>query len=195
MSLLITAFVMLLVSIPYASVGEWILHRHVMHAPVGKFTYPYKAHALTHHRIFGWGESYHLVHDEDKHKIRMAWWNGPVIVVLGAIPLDIVASLLGFYGWQSEGWIVCIVPHAVFLSYYIAYEFLHWCMHLPKKRRLELSRFFRYLNGHHLLHHRYWMKNLNVVIPIADRLFGTLLLRSPIRFAQAGSPVPNVQPL
>jgi hypothetical protein len=38
-------------------------------------------------------------------------------------------------------------------------------------------------------------KNFNVVFPLADFVFGTLLLRSKISFAQAEGPaVPNVQP-
>jgi sterol desaturase/sphingolipid hydroxylase (fatty acid hydroxylase superfamily) len=55
--------------------------------------------------------------------------------------------------------------------------------------------FFR-LNGHHILHHRYMHKNFNVVLPLADLLLGTLLLRSKIRFPQVVGPsVPNLQPL
>ncbi len=38
-------------------------------------------------------------------------------------------------------------------------------------------------------------KNLNVVLPLCDLLFGTLLVRSPVKFAQATGPaVPDVQP-
>lgn len=39
-------------------------------------------------------------------------------------------------------------------------------------------------------------RNLNVVLPLFDWIFGTLLLRSPVKFAQATGPsVPNVQPI
>ncbi|MGH7993446.1 MAG: fatty acid hydroxylase, partial [Limisphaerales bacterium] len=76
-----------------------------------------------------------------------------------------------------------------------AYEYMHWCMHLPKKRYVEHSGIFFRLNGHHLLHHRYMHKNFNVVLPLADLCLGTLLLRSKVAFAQARGPsVPNVQP-
>jgi sterol desaturase/sphingolipid hydroxylase (fatty acid hydroxylase superfamily) len=85
---------------------------------------------------------------------------------------------------------------AAFGGYYGAYEYLHWCMHLPRERRVERSGLFFRLNGHHLLHHRYMGKNFNVVCPLADLCLGTLLLRSPVAFAQATGPaVPNVQPL
>ena len=79
--------------------------------------------------------------------------------------------------------------------YFTAYEYLHWCMHLPRKRHVERSGIFFRLNGHHLLHHRYLGKNFNVVLPLADLCCCTLLLRSKIAFAQAQGPsVPDVQP-
>jgi hypothetical protein len=38
-------------------------------------------------------------------------------------------------------------------------------------------------------------RNFNVVLPLADLLLGTLLLRSKVRFRQAtGLAIPNVQP-
>ena len=62
-------------------------------------------------------------------------------------------------------------------------------------RNLERSGIFFRLNGHHLLHHRYMHKNFNVVFPLADLCFGTLLVRSKVQFKQAEGPsVPNVQP-
>ncbi len=82
-----------------------------------------------------------------------------------------------------------------FVGYYAAYEYMHWCMHLPKSRRVERSWIFYRLNGHHLLHHRYMHKNYNVVMPFADLCLGTLLLRSKIKFPQArGAAIPDVQP-
>jgi len=79
---------------------------------------------------------------------------------------------------------------------YCVYEYLHYCMHVPRERNVERSGLFFRLNGHHLLHHRYPDRNLNVVLPLADLLLGTLLKRSPVKFAQARGPaVPDVQPI
>jgi hypothetical protein len=81
-------------------------------------------------------------------------------------------------------------------GYYGTYEYIHWCMHLPKARVIERSGLFFRLNGHHLLHHRYMHKNFNVVLPLADLCLGTLLRRSKVSFAQTRGPaVPDVQPL
>ncbi len=172
----------------FASFFEWTLHRFVMHRPVSFFRYPFEKHALIHHHIFKADESYHLIREEDKYTIPMAWWNGPAIIAVGMIPFAVVAFLLKSWGLVCGSALACC-------AYYGAYEYIHWCMHLPRKRSVERSGIFFRLNGHHLLHHRYMGKNFNVVFPLADLCLGTLLLRSKIHFNQANGPsVPNVQP-
>jgi hypothetical protein len=172
----------------YASLFEWLLHRFLMHRPIGPITYPFKAHALVHHRIFKSDHSYHLINEKDKETIPMAWWNGPALVAIALLPF-VLASLLGVnWGMLCGAGLACS-------SYYGAYEYMHWCMHLPRGRHVERSGIFFRLNGHHLLHHRYMNKNFNVVLPLADLCLGTLLLRSKVHFRQASGPsVPNVQP-
>lgn len=172
----------------FASLFEWALHRFVMHRPVGSFRYPFERHALIHHHIFKADESYHVRDEKDKETIPMAWWNGPVLVALCQVPFIAAAVISRKWGLVCGAAIACTL-------YYAAYEYMHWCMHLPKKRHVERSRIFYRLNGHHLLHHRYMHKNFNVVFPLADLLLGTLLLRSKVKFKQAQGPaVPNVQP-
>ncbi|MGB7769241.1 MAG: sterol desaturase family protein [Verrucomicrobiia bacterium] len=176
------------IAVVYASLFEWTLHRYLMHRPWGKFTYPFKSHALVHHRIFKSDHTYHLIHEADKRTIPMAWWNGPVLILIGLMPFLLAAIFSGKWGILVGAVLACC-------AYYGAYEYLHWCMHLPRKRNVERSGIFFRLNGHHLLHHRYLGKNFNVVLPLADLCFGTLLLRSKIHFQQAEGPaVPNVQP-
>lgn len=171
-----------------ASFFEWTLHRYLMHRPFLKFRYPYERHTLVHHRIFKADHTYHLINEHDKKTIPMAWWNGPVLIAVGMLPF------LGASLW-FEKWGLLSGAAIVSASYYAAYEYMHWCMHLPKQRHVERSGIFFRLNGHHLLHHRYMKKNYNVVLPLADLLLGTLLLRSKIHFNQAVGPaVPNVQP-
>ena len=172
----------------YASFFEWVLHKYLMHRPLLGFKYPFKAHAVVHHQVFRSDHTYHLHNEPDKETIPMAWWNGPALVLLSCLPFAGVAFVTG----QSAIVIAAVVAVG---AYYGVYERIHWCMHLPKARRMEKSWLFRRLNGHHLLHHRYMHKNFNVVLPLADLCLGTLLLRSKIRFAQAMGPsVPDVQP-
>jgi len=172
----------------YASFFEWALHKYLMHRPLLGFKYPFKAHAVVHHQIFRADHTYHLHKESDKETIPMAWWNGPLLVLLSCLPFA------GLALWMNNAAIVIGTVAAVAV-YYGIYERMHWCMHLPKARRLEKSWLFQRLNGHHLLHHRYMHKNYNVVLPLADLCLGTLLARSKISFAQATGPaVPNVQP-
>ena len=171
-----------------SSFFEWTLHRYVMHRPVGPFVYPFRAHALVHHRIFRADHTYHLVNPADRTTIPMAWWNGPVLALIAAIPA--IPLALAFEDWTIYWGAACGTG-----VYYCVYEYIHWCMHLPKARRVEQSGLFRRLNGHHLLHHRYMHKNFNVVLPLADVLLGTFLGRAKTHFAQPKNPaVPNVQP-
>jgi hypothetical protein len=172
----------------FASFFEWTLHRYFMHRPVGKFDYAFRAHALVHHQTFKADHTYHLINEKDKETIPMAWWNGPVLIAVGITPFLIVSWLMGTWSIALGALLACA-------AYYAAYEYMHWCMHLPKKRNIERSGIYFRLNGHHLLHHRYMHKNFNVVFPLADLCLGTLLLRSKVHFKQAEGPaVPNVQP-
>ena len=172
----------------FASFFEWALHRFVMHKRVEFFSYPFEKHAMVHHQIFKADETYHLINEKDKYTIPMAWWNGPAIIAVGIIPFAVAAVLLKSWGIICGSLFACC-------AYYGTYEYLHWCMHLPRKRSVERSGIFFRLNGHHLLHHRYMGKNFNVVFPLADLCLGTLLLRSKINFKQATGPcVPDVQP-
>jgi hypothetical protein len=171
-----------------ASFYEWALHRYVMHRAVGRFTYAFRAHTHIHHKVFKADHSYHLHDEKDRATIPMAWWNGPVLVLIFALPFMALSLLLSRWG-------ITLGAVAAMAAYYGIYEYIHWCMHLPKSRRLERSWIFRRLNGHHLLHHRYMQKNFNVVFPLADLCLGTLMLRSKCHFAQPTGPgVPNVQP-
>jgi hypothetical protein len=171
-----------------ASMFEWVLHRYFMHRPSLGIRYPFERHAMVHHQVFKADHTYHLIRDEDKKTIPMAWWNGPVLVAMAQSPVLLAAIIFQKWGMLAGGALACTV-------YYAAYEYLHWCMHLPRKRSIERSGIFFRLNGHHLLHHRYQGKNFNVVLPLADLILGTLVVRSRVSFAQArGESVPDVQP-
>jgi hypothetical protein len=168
---------------------EWLLHRFVMHRKLAWFSYPFERHALVHHKVFKADLSYHLIRPEDAQTVPMAWWNGPALVAGAQVPFVILACFAGGIA------LVCGTLLATLL-YYGAYEYLHWCMHVPARRNVERTSLFFRLNGHHLLHHRYPNRNFNVVLPLADLVLGTLLLRSKVRFAQARGPaVPDVQPV
>jgi len=129
------------IAIIFASFFEWALHRFVMHKRVSFFSYPFEKHALVHHQIFKADETYHLIKEEDKYTIPMAWWNGPAIIAVGINPFIVAAVLLHSWGIICGSLFACC-------CYYGAYEYLHWCMHLPRKRSRERSGIFFRLIGH-----------------------------------------------
>jgi hypothetical protein len=177
------------IAIVFASFFEWAWHRYVMHRPIPGFSYPFKSHSLTHHRIFRADDTYHLQDPAHRHTVHMAWWNGPALIAICEVPFLVTSWITGFWG-------VAFGSLLAFVSYYGAYEYLHYCMHVPRQRNMERSGLFFRLNGHHLLHHRYMDRNLNVVLPLADLCFGTLVRRSKVHFSQARGPaLPDVQPL
>ena len=198
MSHIALAFIVFTLGIGYASLFEWTVHKYVMHKPVGTFVYPFKAHALTHHHMFRADETYHYLglKSQDVMRIPMAFWNVFVLVPIAMVPFFIAALLFILYANWPDAFVVIGTGLIMSISYYGAYEYMHWCMHLPKRRRLERSWFFKRLNAHHILHHRNWKTNFNVVLPLADLMFGTLVLKSPTRFKQVRGPdIPDVQPL
>src|ERR1041385_6249048 len=127
----------------YASFFEWILHRYIMHRPLGKFRYPFERHPLIHHHVFRADHTYHLIDEQDAKTIPMAWWNGPAIIAVGLVPFAFVSYWIDRWGLLCGAASLCPM-------YYGAYEYMHWCMHLPKKRSVERSGIFFRLNGHHL---------------------------------------------
>ena len=171
----------------FGSFFEWAIHRFVLHKPLRFFRYPFDTHAMVHHRIFRADHTYHVQSKAAEAKIPMTWWNGPALILAACLPFTAMAALTS--GWLLLGAFVaaCI--------YYTTYEYIHWCMHKPRRRVVERSGLFFLLNGHHLLHHRYMYNNFNVVLPLADLCLNTLILRSKVCFAQArGESVPDVQP-
>ena len=151
----------------YSSFFEWALHRYLMHSD-HLMKYPFRAHQLEHHHIYRADGSYFLNDEhtkQDEEHLTFAWWNAPLLLALHA-PLAALAWFLG--GWPAAGGFV-----ASMAAYYALYEYLHYCMHVPKGRAFERTRFFRFVNEHHRLHHVHYLKNLNVVVPIADFVLGT----------------------
>ena len=157
----------------YASVFEYAFHRWVLHHPWRVFPYPYRIHALLHHRIFHGDTTYCVQREEDRELILFKWWQA-ALLLLGNAPVMLglqVASGLPLF-WPGL---------AALGTYYVIYEYLHCSMHNPSGRWIERTGLFRFLNSHHRLHHGHWRVNFNVVLPVGDRIFRTL--RQPVRRA------------
>ena len=170
----ITIVITAIATIHETSLIEWMLHKYVMHRPILGFRYPFEAHAQLHHQSFKSDETYHLINEkvQDKWTIPMAWWNGPVLIFIASRPSLLVWIVLP--NWEIRLWMYA--TNVVFIAlYYGAYEYIHWCMHLPKERLMEKWSVFIWLDQHHRLHHERMGRNFNVVYPFADWVMGTLL--------------------
>gem|GEM_PF-1990358 len=148
----------------YGSFLEWIFHRYFMHLPTWGVTHFFKGHAKVHHKIYQ-GDTSYAVGDRDPQEVTLAWWAMPIIPIVH-IPFMIV--LYFQFGMSAA---VGMFTACVF--YQASYEYLHYCMHVPQGRLIERLPYYRWLNDHHLQHHRKHFTNLNVFIPIADYVFGT----------------------
>lgn len=166
-----------LLAVFYAPIMEWLLHYHVMHKKVQffgfVFDYAYKAHALVHHGLFRADDSYYAenhdpeVREANEKKIPMAWWNCLVLVPLASSPFLVLMYFS--FTWCFVGIFTGIA------AYYAAYEYFHLCMHKKKDRWFKATFAYRWLAMHHYIHHKKHFKNLNVIFPLADLLFGTLV--------------------
>jgi len=182
------------IGLVYSSFFEWVAHKYVMHNPHSFWRYAYHSHTKIHHNVFRADESYHLQKGVNPSIIHMLEW-AILIIPVGALPYMLVAAALYPFVSLSVPLAIAITGFLLTVLYYSLYESHHWCMHYPKKRFVESLKGFGFINGHHLLHHRYMKNNFNVVLPLADWLFGTLLRRAPAPFPQPTHSVPDVQPL
>jgi hypothetical protein len=201
-----------LISVPgglvYASRFEYHLHKNHMHKKwnVPKWlgsrierivNYPYVKHHETHHAKVGADASFNQEHLQHGDETTMAWWNWILLVPLASSPFWLIWFVLTFITTLSFI-ILPTVATLMILIYYVIYESNHYLMHHPAQSRLGKwymqTKYFQSLCARHLIHHKWPMTNYNVVWPLFDKWYNTLLRRSRTRFAQAGAPAPDVQP-
>lgn len=152
----------------YSSYFEWFVHRHLMHV---KRPFPlheaFKGHTLVHHQIYHWNGKFEATGPGRPPHVALRWYAFPVMILLHT-PL--------FYGLQ-------VLLHApVFWGstlgcclYFAGYEYTHYLMHVPKGHPVERFGWFKFLKEHHRLHHKYYLRNMNVFLPLGDLAFGTLV--------------------
>ena len=150
----------------YGSFFEWYFHRYCFHAPK-LFPRMFKAHTMVHHQIYK-GDDTNVVRISDHpEKVTIDWW---------AMPTMVLVHLPIFLGIQ---WVTKIPSAwggiAAVVVYFALYESLHWIMHVPDTAPfIAKTRLFKYLAQHHKVHHQYMLSNLNVILPFADLMLGTL---------------------
>lgn len=168
----------LLIGTIQASFVEWAFHRYWLHRPwLPKDCFT--SHTLIHHQLCKNDDTFHVVEEEQHEALTFAWWGGPTLVALNALPWALIAWGLYALG-VSLPYLAFVVTLAATISvYYLGYEGFHLLMHKPMLPRLENSRPFQFLKRHHRIHHVHMDRNLNVLLPFADLVLGTLVTEMP----------------
>ncbi|MCP3104093.1 fatty acid hydroxylase family protein [Myxococcus sp. K15C18031901] len=148
---------------------EFLGHRGPMHHRKLGLGLLFQRHTEQHHRFF----THEALAYESHRDVKMVLFP-PVLLLffLGAIatPLGALA-----YWWVSPevGWLFA----ASAVGYYLSYEWLHFCHHLPPTNPVARLPGMARLRRHHQAHHdpslmqRY---HFNITVPLGDWLFGTL---------------------
>jgi hypothetical protein len=155
--------------VPYHSIFEWSFHRWVMHKRLRWFKLPYELHAVTHHGLFGADHTYHA-QDENMRSHITFEARDYIFLTLLNLPVYVGVELL-----TSKPILVGCVLSCLF--YLQAFNSIHWRMHVPSDTWFQRSWVFKFLKRHHLLHHEHNFSNLNVVCPLGDFLFRTLVTK------------------
>jgi len=166
-------------AIVQASFFEWAFHRYWLHRPwLPKecFTAP----TLIHHQLCKFDDTFQVVDEEQHEALTFQWWGGPVLVAINLIPWVLLTWALSAAHVMRPNFLFLSVIPAVIFVYYLGYEGFHYLMHKPSIPWIERSRYFRFLERHHRIHHVRMDRNLNVLVPIADFVLGTLVLEKPI---------------
>ena len=165
------------IAVVQSSFVEWAFHRYWLHRPwlpKGAFT----SHTLIHHQLCKFDDTFRVVEEEQKEALSFAWWGGPTLIAISTAPWALVGLGLWLAGLELP-FTAFVAAFALTVSaYYVGYEGLHYLMHKPTLRFVERSRYFRFIEKHHRIHHARMDRNLNVLLPLADLVLGTLVLEA-----------------
>ncbi len=181
-------FAALLAGLITGSFGEWLVHRYLMHRPLGKgiLYLPYALHHRAHHWVQFPPDEYvqrdrvqRVPVGRDRESQVCATGLGRALVVSAHVSFySVFACLLAFlpafalarnpvFAWTLS------LEIAVFLFLFVH---VHDAVHHPGLSPLERFAWFRFLDRHHYVHHVDTQANTNFLLPLGDWLLGTLRL-------------------
>jgi hypothetical protein len=161
-----------LVTVPatflFANLVEYLGHKGPMHKRRRALAILFERHTQQHHRYY----THEAMSYEGTRDFKMVLFP-PVMLLffLGAVAAP-VGGLLFLLASRN----VAFLYVATAMGYFLTYEWLHFCHHLPPDGPLGRLPFLRRLRANHQAHHdpaRMNSCNFNITFPICDRLFGT----------------------
>lgn len=175
-----------LIGVVQASFFEWAFHRYWLHRPwLPKDCFT--THTLIHHQLCKYDDTFHVTQEEQHEALHFAWWGGPTLIAIIMLPWSLLAWGLHASGLAFPYLAFLVAFAAASVLYYIGYEGLHYLMHKPIFPLIERSHAFQFLKRHHRIHHVRMNRNLNVLLPLADLVLGTLVTEMPATSATPAS--------
>ena len=150
------------------NVVEFLGHRGPMHHRRRGLGLLFQRHTEQHHRFF----THEALAYESSRDVKMVLFP-PVLLLffLGAIATPLAALCFALVS-PNVGWLFA----ASAVGYYVTYEWLHFCHHLPPEHPVARLPVMARLRQHHQTHHdpsKMQRYNFNITVPLADWLFGT----------------------
>lgn len=161
---------------------EYAIHKFLLHSTpkfLRKVNYirsMWKGHVVSHHANYIPDDHYTKDKTNEKEVLTFSWFEGFLIVgSMTLITYGVAATVRIFVNLPVYLFLPEVIGFAVsYAVYYVAYESLHAIMHVPYKWKwLCKKSVVKMLNRHHYQHHLDPGTNLNVILPIADYVFGT----------------------
>ncbi len=142
-------FAGILVGLVYSNAFEYVLHRFLLHPPERFFA---KYHLIHHSTLGAPEEALYVNFAKNPCVVVLAFAlnAAPFILLEWAFRLGLASGVVAGYG-----------------LYFIAYEEIHWRIHLG-----GLPRWLGFARRHHLAHHAGDDERFNVFLPVFDRLLG-----------------------
>lgn len=146
---------------------EWAAHKFLLHRPTPPLTFLFQMH-LVHHENYT-DQDMAIKNLDELYYVLMPPY--AVVIVFGMmVPICLGLTLL--FGLD-----LAMVVLVAAMGFFISYELLHFCYHLPEDVWIMRLGIFQWLRRFHQTHHhpdnfRAW--NFNVTIPLADWVLGTL---------------------
>ena len=143
---------------------EHFTHRNFMHrkSPIDRwFPRVFESHALNHHHRFY--KRFNHEPDEVGRKENIT------LEFLPSAPLALLlAGIAACFSWRGGLMLVAAV-----LAHHLTWNLIHQEMHDPKLRFFAKWPIYKLVARYHWMHHKHPGHNFNVVLPLADFVWGT----------------------
>lgn len=146
----------------------WMIHRYPLHRRLKLMPFAYDIHSKEHHQFFTYNN---LIYENTRDWYILFF---PPTVVLG-FALTFI-PLLYFVGGMilpaPARDLICFTGS----MYFMFYEIVHYCCHLPEGHPLLKIPLFGMMWKHHKIHHHLKLMhdyNFGIVMPFADFILGT----------------------